>query len=131
MLDDGNLSERLGAPVRQGDALLRFAQLDGLFFELEVPEADAPLIAVGTPVEVAFRSRPDETVRATVTLIEPEAVVRPEGARFIVRAAAVTALPDWWRPGMTGIGKLITEKRSLLDIFTRRLRDWLRLQLWW
>ncbi len=131
VLDDGNLSERLGAPVRQGDALLRFAQLDGLFFELAVPEADAPLLAVGTAVEIAFRSRPDETVTATVTRIEPEAVVRPEGAVFIVRAAPEGALPTWWRPGMTGIGKLITEKRSLLDIFTRRLRDWLRLQLWW
>ncbi len=131
VLDDGDLSERLGAPVRQGDALLRFARLDGLFFELAVPEADAPLIGVGTPVEIAFRSRPDATVRATVTRIEPEAVVRPEGAVFIVRAAPDAALPDWWRPGMTGIGKLITEERSLLDIFTRRLRDWLRLQLWW
>ncbi|WP_221032089.1 efflux RND transporter periplasmic adaptor subunit [Actomonas aquatica] len=131
VLDDGNLRERLGAPVRQGDSLLRFAQLDGLYFELAVPEADAPLIADGTPVEIAFRSRPDETITATVTRIEPEAVVQAEGAVFIVRAAPDGALPDWWRPGMTGIGKLITEKRSLADIFTRRLRDWLRLQLWW
>ncbi|MCF3649930.1 efflux RND transporter periplasmic adaptor subunit [Synoicihabitans lomoniglobus] len=131
VLDDGNLSERLGAPVRQGDALLRYAQLDGLFFELSVPEADAPLIAVGTRVEIAFRSRPDEVVVAEVSRIEPEAVVGATGAVFMVRAVPEVTAADWWRPGMTGIGKLITEKRSLLDIFTRRLIDWLRLQLWW
>lgn len=131
VLDDGNLSERLGAPVRQGDALMRFAQLDGMFYELVVPEADTPLVAEGTTVEIAFRSRPDEVFTATVIAIEPEAVVRPEGAMFLVRAAPDAALPEGWRPGMTGIGKLITEKRTLLDIFTRRLRDWLHLQLWW
>lgn len=131
VLDDGNLSERLGAPVRQGDALLRFAQLDGMYFELAVPEADAPLVADGTVVEIAFRSRPDEVFDATVTRIEPEAVVQATGAVFVVRAAPAGELPAGWRPGMTGIGKLITEKRSLLDIFTRRLRDWLHLQLWW
>jgi hypothetical protein len=117
--------------VRQGDSLLRFARLDGMYYELIVPEADAPLIENGTVVEIAFRSRPDTILEATVTRVEPEAVVRPEGAMFMVRAAPAGELPDGWRPGMTGIGKLITEKRSLLDIFTRRLRDWLHLQLWW
>lgn len=131
VLDDGNLAERLGAPVRQGDALLRFAQLDGLFFELEVPEGDAILMTAGGPVEIAFRSRPDQVVPATITRIEPEAAVGGKGAFFRVRAVPVDGAEDWWRPGMTGIGKLITEKRSLADIFTRRLRNWLHLQLWW
>lgn len=131
VLDDGNLAERLGAPVRQGDALLRFAQLDGLFFELEVPEGDATLMKEGGDVEIAFRSRPDEVVSATITRIEPEAAVGGKGAFFRVRAIPVEGGENWWRPGMTGIGKLITEKRSLADIFTRRLRNWLHLQLWW
>jgi hypothetical protein len=130
-LDDGDLAERLGAPVRQGDALLRFAQLDGLYFELSVPEADAPLIRPGGPVEIAFRGRPDEIQRARVARVEPEAVTQERGAFFIVRAEPETVPPEWWRPGMTGIAKLATEQRSLFDIFTRRLRDWLHLKLWW
>lgn len=131
VLDDGNLAERLGAPVRQGDALMRFAQLDGLFFELEVPEGDAILMEEGGEVEIAFRSRPDEVLHATITRIEPEAAVGGQGAFFRVRAIPADGGETWWRPGMTGIGKLITEKRSLADIFTRRLRNWLHLQLWW
>ena len=131
VLDDGDLRERLGAPVRQGDSLLRFAKLDGLYFELLVPEADAPLIEVNGRVELAFRGRPDEIVTAAVTRIEPEAVVQEAGAMFVVRAGVADAPADWWRPGMTGIGKLVTPRRSLFDIFTRRLRDWLHLQLWW
>lgn len=130
-LDDGRLSERLGAPVRQGEALLRFARLDGLYFELLVPEADAPLVRVGGPVEIAFSGRPDEVQRARVTRVEPEATAEGRGAFFIVRAEPDGAQPDWWRPGMTGIAKVSTERRSLFDIFTRRLRDWLHLQLWW
>lgn len=131
VLDDGNLAERLGAPVRQGDALLRFAQLDGLFFELEVPEGDAVLMVEGGDVEIAFRSRPDEVLHATITRIEPEAAVGNKGAFFRVRALPKEGSEIWWRPGMTGIGKLITKERSLADIFTRRLRNWLHLQLWW
>lgn len=130
-LDDGNLAERLGAPVRQGDSLLRFARLDGLYFELAVPEADAPLMRDGRSVELAFSSRPEETQPAHIVRVEPEAVTRESGAFFIVRAAPGIAQPDWWRPGMTGIAKVITERRSLFDIFTRRLIDWLRLKLWW
>lgn len=131
VLDDGDLRERLGAPLRQGDAVLRFAQLDGLYFELAVPEADARLIGEGSRVEIAFRSRPDDVQEAVVTRIEPEAVVMSAGAMFIVRATPAGGAADWWRPGMTGIGKVVTPNRSLLDIFTRRVRDWLHLQLWW
>ncbi len=131
VLDDGELRERLGAPLRQGDAVLRFAQLDGLYFELAVPEGDARLIGEGSRVEIAFRSRPDDVQEAVVTRIEPEAVVMSGGAMFIVRATPARGAAEWWRPGMTGIGKVVTEKRSLLDVFTRRLRDWLHLQLWW
>lgn len=130
-LDDGRLSERLGAPVRQSDALMRFARMDGLYFELAVPEADAPLMRPGRAVEIAFSGRPADTQHATVTLVEPEAVTKANGAFFTVRAAPVAAQPAWWRPGMTGIAKVITERRSLFDLFTRRLVDWLRLKLWW
>lgn len=131
VLDDGNLRERLGAPLRTGDALLRFAPPEGLFFELAVPEADVALLVPGGPVELAFRGRPGEPQAAVVTRIEPEAVIREGGAVFLVRATATGETPAWWRPGMTGIAKLDTAERSLADIFTRRLRDWLRLRLWW
>lgn len=130
-LDDGDLSERLGAPVRQGDPLLRFARMEGLYFELLVPEADAPLIEVGGPVEVAFSGQPDEIHAARVVRVEPEAVAEERGAFFVVRAEPANEQLPWWRPGMTGIAKLSTERRSLFDIFTRRLRDWLHLKLWW
>jgi multidrug resistance efflux pump len=131
VLDDGNLSQRLGAPVRQGDTLLRFAKLDGLYFELAVPERDAPLIASGGTGEVAFSGQPRDTQPVTITRVEPEAVARETGAVFLARAAPAGAQAEWWRPGMTGIAKIKTEKRSLFDIFTRRLRDWLHLKLWW
>ncbi len=115
-LDDGNLSERLGAPVRQGDALMRFAQLEGLYFELAVPEADGHLITLGGPVEIAFSGNPDMIIKAKVTRLEPEATSREAGAFFTVWAEPTGRQPEWWRPGMTGIGKMDTERRSLFDI---------------
>ena len=37
----------------------------------------------------------------------------------------------WLRPGMEGVAKLDTGRHSLLWIGTRRIRDQLRLWLWW
>jgi len=36
----------------------------------------------------------------------------------------------WWRPGMTGLCKLSTEKRTLFWILTHRTVDFLRMKLW-
>mgnify|MGYP006955695645 CR=1 FL=1 len=62
------------------------------------------------------------------------AVAREKRNAFIVKAAFDDVPPerrDWWRPGMTGIGRLDAGNRTLIWLATHRTIDFLRLRLWW
>jgi multidrug resistance efflux pump len=128
---EGDLTERLGAPVQPGEALFKVARLRPLFIEWEVPEADLPDLLESRTGEIAFVSRPHEAFGFRVERIEPEAQVRETGAVFQGRGLPDTTPPDWWRPGMTGVCKLDAGRRTLAWILTHRAIDSIRLYLWW
>ncbi len=51
---EGDLRERISAPVKQGDALFKVARLDTLYAEAEVPERDVKEILQSAKGEIAF-----------------------------------------------------------------------------
>jgi hypothetical protein len=128
---EGDLTERLGAPVQQGEALFKVARLSPLFIEWEAPEADLPDLLRTRTGEIAFVSRPHEAFGFRVERIEPEAQVRETGTVFRGRGLPEGSPPEWWRPGMTGVCKLDAGRRTLAWILTHRALDALRLYLWW
>jgi multidrug resistance efflux pump len=127
---EGDLRERIGAPVKTGDVLMKVTQLDTLYVEVKVNERDIDQIMKSKTGQVAFTSRPEDTFDISVVRIEPSAVPERDGNRFLVRGT-VGAKADWFRPGMSGIAKINAGDRSLLWIGTHRLVDFLRLKLWW
>ena len=128
---EGDLMERVGSPVRQGDTLLKLARLDDMYAELEVAEADIQYVKAGLEGEIAFASRPQDRYRLRVSRAEPVAVAKEKGNVFVVRAELAGAAESWWRPGMTGVARLTVGERSLLWILTYRTLDFLRLRMWW
>lgn len=128
---EGDLTERLGAPVQQGEALFKVAKLRPLFIEWEVPETDLPELLAAHTGEIAFVSRPQEAFGFRVERIEPEAQPRETGSVFRGRGMPEGTVPDWWRPGMTGVCKINAGRRTLGWILTHRAIDALRLYLWW
>jgi hypothetical protein len=127
---EGDLRERVGAPLRQGDALFRIARLDRLYAEVLVREADVREIAAGARGQVAFASQPGRRFAVVVERVEPLAQTRAEGSVFLVRCALPGEAEAWWRPGMTGVGEIEAGRRAPLWIATRRTLDYLRLR-WW
>lgn len=127
---EGDLRERIGAPVRAGDVLLKVSQLSGLYVEMRVPERDVDLVQDGKDAEVAFTTRPEDTFKVRVARIEPSAVADRDGNAFVVRGQLV-GRADWLRPGMSGVAKIESGYRSLLWISTHRLVDFLRMKFWW
>lgn len=127
---EGDLREKIGAPVRPGDILLKVSQLKNLYVEMRVSERDIDQIAQSRTAEVAFASRPEDTFAVNIERIEPEALADKEGNVFIVRGAFINGA-EWFRPGMSGVAKVNAGDRSLLWIATHRLVDFLRLRLWW
>ena len=127
----GDLKERVGSPVRQGDMLFKLARIERLYAELKVSETDIHQIEQLLEGEIALASRPEETYRIEVFRMEPIAVPEEKGNVFIVHADFPTGPQEWWRPGMTGVAKLNIGDRSLIWIATHRTVDFLRLRLWW
>lgn len=128
---EGDLRERVGAPVKQGEVLLKLAQLSALYAEGSVGERSITHIADGATAEVAFASRPQTKYPVRVERIEPIATASEKGNNFTVRCLPTGAPEPWWRPGMSGICQIDAGPRSLLWILTHRTVEFLRLQLWW
>jgi multidrug efflux pump subunit AcrA (membrane-fusion protein) len=127
---EGDLRERIGAPVKAGDILVKVSQLKKLYVEMRVPARDIDQIAQSRRAEVAFTSRPEDTFALQIERIEPQATADKEGNVFLVRGNFDRAA-SWFRPGMSGIAKIDAGHRSLLWLATHRLIDFLRLKLWW
>ncbi len=128
---EGDLRERIAAPVKQGDALFKIARLDALYAEAEIKERDVREILGRSQGEIAFVSRPKAKYAVTVQTVEPAAVTVKDGNVFLVRLTPSQTADSWWRPGMTGLCKISTEKRTLFWIITHRTVDFLRMKLWW
>jgi multidrug efflux pump subunit AcrA (membrane-fusion protein) len=128
---EGELHEKIGAPVKRGDSLFKVARLDGLYAELKADERDIHEVASGTNAELALISRPALSFPASIQRIEPAAVAEEGGNHFIIRAQLSGTAADWWRPGMSGLAKVDSGKRSIAWCLTHRAVDHARMWLWW
>ncbi len=128
---EGDLRERIAAPVKQGEVLLKVAQVSAIHPAVEVSERDVQEINAGARGELAFTSQPQSKFAIRVERVQPVAQDTPQGNIFIADAQFAGPAQAWWRPGMTGVAKIDTQRRSLLWILTHRTVDYLRLKLWW
>ena len=128
---EGQWHEKLGSPVKRGETLLKVARLDGLYAELKANERDIQDIAMKSKADLALISRPQLSFPATIERVEPAAIAEDGGNHFIIRAHLTGASADWWRPGMSGLAKVDSGKRSIAWCLTHRAIDQARLWLWW
>jgi RND family efflux transporter MFP subunit len=127
---EGDLDQKLLAPVQAGEALLRIVQVRDLYGQLQVDERDVQYLRQGQEGELAFVGRPDEKFRVGLQSFEPVAQVKEQGTVFLLRAGVLDPARDWWRPGMSGVCKIPVGKRSILWILSHRTIEFLRLHLW-
>lgn len=131
----GDLRDRVGSAVQLGDPLFQIAKLDDMVVSARVKDADIGLIQVGGKGEVATKAYPALAWPVTIERIIPLAQAEEGNNAFEVRAAlsvpAGELVKRGIRPGSEGLAKFETGDRTLLDIGTRRIRDTLRLWLWW
>lgn len=128
---DGDLRERVGAPVVLGEQLFRLARLDRLYVRMEIDESQIHEIRPGMSGEIAFASQPHLKFPVQVVRVDPMALTTGQKNIFLIRCDPAGAPADWWRPGMTGVGKIDAGRRTLFWILTRRTSDFLRLHFWW
>jgi len=125
----GDLSQSLGAPVKQGEVLFEIAPLDAYRLILQVDERDITAALPDQSGELVLNAMPEVSLPFRVVRITPVSTPS-EGRNYFRLEAALDETPDSLRPGMQGIGKVLVGERHLAWIWTRRLVDWLRLKLW-
>lgn len=129
---EGDRRDLISAPVTQGQALMRIAEMQGLYVSIEIPEANIHHLQVGQVGELLLVAQPNTPLPIVLERIIPMARNAPEtGAVFDVTARLDMAPDLGWRPGMTGVVRLDGERRSLLWLATHRAWQQLRLWLWW
>lgn len=126
----GDLRDRRGAPVKEGEPLFEIGSVASLEVEANVKDKDIQYIKVGQDGVVATNSDPGSTWSFKVTRIVP--LGEPKDANNVFRVYGELQDKDVpaWKPGMTGEAKIHTEPARLIWIWTHPLTDWIRLKMW-
>lgn len=125
----GDLSQNVGGVIQRGEELFKLAPLNAYRVILEVDEGDVADFIAGQKGHLRLASLPEEKLSFVIKLITP--IAEQEGGRNFFRVeASLDKVSGRLRPGMEGIGKTEIDERLLIDIWTKRLVNWLRLSLW-
>jgi len=125
----GDLSQSLGAPVERGEVLFEVAPLDEYRVIAEVDERDISEIAVGQESQLLLPSMPGEVFPFVISKITPVSTAK-EGRNYFRVEGRMLKVSQKLRPGMEGVGKIHIDRRKLLWVWTHKMIDWLRLQVW-
>lgn len=126
----GDVKDRVGSSVKLGDAIFQVANLADLVVVARVDDRDISLVGPDTTGQISPKSDPSQVYDFTIERIVPLSQTE-EGANAFVVRGTMNRPAAWFRPGMEGLAKFNTPRRSLLGIVTRRIVDQLRLWLWW
>ncbi|MBA4111264.1 MAG: hypothetical protein C0487_16920 [Leptothrix sp. (in: Bacteria)] len=126
----GDLSQSIGAPVRQGDALLTVASTRQYRVIIEVDETEVGKLQPGQTGVLALSALPWDTLALRVVRITPLAQAREGRNVFEVQAEFTGAVPPEVRPGLMGQAKVVVGQRPWLWTLVRPLLERARLGLW-
>lgn len=130
VLVSGDVSQLVGSPVKEGEVLFEVAPTGNYRVVLQVEEGDVSYFNPGQRGEFAPTGLAGRTVPFTVTKLTSVTANEDGKNTFRVEASLGKADELRLRPGMEGIAKVNIDRRSRLWIWTRGMRDWLRLFFW-
>jgi len=126
---EGDLSQLLGSAVTKGDSLFIISPLDRYRVAILVDERRINEIAVGQRAVLVLNAEPERRRELQISRITPEVQV-VEGGSFYRVEGMLQEPPSNLRPGLEGITKIYVDERKLIGIWTRGLREWLKINLW-
>lgn len=126
-LVSGDLSRAIGSPLERGQRLFEIVPAGDYRISLQVDERDIAGLAPGQHGTLRLSGLPGTPMSFKVARIVPLATADASGNRFRVEAIFDGKHEDL-RPGMQGIGKVDTERVSVLRAWTHEL--WSRLRFW-
>ena len=130
----GDLKQKVGAPVKVGDEMYEVGQLKPLRAELQVPEDEISELLQENKTyrgELKTSSYPELGFHLSLEQKNPLADVVENKNIFRVRVR-LDADDDqpWMRPGMQGNAKVSVGRASYAWLWTHRLVSWARMKIW-
>lgn len=125
----GDLSQRLGSAVEQGEVLFEVSPLDSYRVILWVDEHQMADLTENMQGQLVLNALPDQTFNFQVNLVTPVTEAKDGGNYFRVEAELQDAIAEL-RPGMEGVGKVVVGERKLIWIWTYSLVQWIKLKFW-
>jgi biotin carboxyl carrier protein len=129
MVIQGDLSQQVGAPVRQGDALLTLATTGHHRVIVEVDEVDIARVQAGQHGQLALSSLPWDRDDIVVERVAPLAKAVDGRNVFEVEARLAAPRADL-RPGLLGRADVVTGRTPPLWAWARHALLRMRVALW-
>ena len=129
VLVSGDLTQRLGGAVEQGEQLYELTPLDAYRLIVQVDERRIADVRQGQEGSLLLSSLPETAFPFSIEKITPISTAEDGRNYFRVEARLESISPNL-RPGMKGVGKVFVDRRNLASIWTRNLVEWARLWLW-
>jgi multidrug efflux pump subunit AcrA (membrane-fusion protein) len=133
----GDLTQSVGAPVRQGDTLLTLATTAAFRVIVDIDEGDIARVHPGQEGQLVLSSLPWDRQQLVVERISPLSKAVEGRNVFEVETRLATApgtnaaaSPADLRPGLIGRAELATGRKPPLWAWTRHVVDRIRLT-WW
>jgi multidrug resistance efflux pump len=128
ILVNGDLSQKIGSAVDQGDALFEISPLSAYRLILMVDESDISYVHPGQRGELVLSALPGRYSFVVNKITPVTAAI--EGVNCFRVEASLEGAPGIFRPGMEGISKINIRGGKLISIWTIKLREWFRLKMW-
>lgn len=125
----GDLSQSVGGPVERGKLLFEMVPDDGFKILAQVDEKDISFIERGQTGTLIFNSLPKKKFQFSLSKITPVSTATDGRNTFRVEAS-LHDTSNRLRPGMKGFGKITVGRKPLIWLWTRALRDRIRLLGW-
>jgi len=136
----GDLRDKVGSPVKQGDVVMEVADRSRLRVELSVNERDIQEVQIGQKGRLATSSLPGDKYPFLVNRIVPLGEAKEGTNVFRVFGELDPTSEEWtdemrtkarqWAPGLQGEARIDIEKASIFWQWTHRLVDFVRLKTW-
>jgi hypothetical protein len=125
----GDLSQRLGGTVSQGDLLFEISPLDDYRIDLKIKENRIADIQIGQTGLLYLSAIPEKPYNFKIIRITPTTVSEDKQTFFMVEAELIEFDKEL-QIGMEGIAQVEIDERKLISIWSRDFVDWLRLKFW-
>ena len=129
LIVEGDLRQRIGDVVAQGEGLISVAPANRYKIKIEIPEHKISDIALGSSGTLYLNAIPNNDWQISINSIIPNSQFN-EGKAFFLIEGEISSDTELLRPGLRGIVKVDVEERSIMTILTQDLIAWLQRKAW-